>query len=82
MFFGTECKHCHEMAPLITQLEDELGIKVTKKEVWHNESNKKELEAADQGRCGGVPFFINKKTDKFICGSVDHDKLKAWATGE
>ena len=82
MFFGTECKHCHEMAPLIGRLEEELGITITKKEVWHNEANKKELEEADKGRCGGVPFFINKKNDTFICGSADYDKLKEWATAD
>lgn len=81
-FFGTECKHCHEMTPLVGRLEEELGLKLTKLEVWHNETNKKKLEELDQGRCGGVPFFINTKTNDFICGSADYDKLKAWATGK
>lgn len=39
MFTGTECTHCHEMLPLVEQLEKELGVKVEKLEVWHNSSN-------------------------------------------
>ena len=36
----------------------------------------------DKGRCGGVPFFYNKKTGKFICGAADYDGLKKWAIGK
>ena len=38
------------------------------------------------GDCGSmlcaVPFFINKKTEKFICGATTKDKLKAWAAAD
>ena len=78
-FYGTECPHCIEMEPLIERLEEELGVKVTKIEVWHNEANAKRLQETDKDRCGGVPFFYNKKTGKWICGSVPYEKLKAWA---
>jgi len=33
----------------------------------------------DKGYCGGVPFFFNKKTGKWICGSADYERLKKWA---
>ena len=32
--------------------------------------------------CGGVPFFYNTKTEKFICGEADYETLKKWAKGE
>ncbi|TAL47957.1 hypothetical protein EPN87_01765 [archaeon] len=81
-FYGTECIHCHEMDPLLERLEEEIGLKVEKIEVWHNEKNAKMLEEYDKGHCGGVPFFINKKTGKWICGSASYEELKKWATGK
>lgn len=81
-FFGTECIHCHEMDPLVEQLEKELNLTLTKLECWHNDENARLLQKLDQGRCGGVPFFYNEKTGKFICGSTSYEKLKAWALGK
>lgn len=82
MFGGTECTHCHEMDPLVEQLEKEEGIKIQYLETWHDEENAKLLEQYDQGRCGGVPFFYNTKTEKFICGTCEYPVLKAWAMGQ
>ncbi|HSU72486.1 MAG TPA: hypothetical protein VLJ21_01395 [Candidatus Binatia bacterium] len=79
MFHGQECFHCRNMDPLVERLEKEFGIKITKLEVWHNEKNAQKLEEADQGRCGGVPFFWNSKTRKWICGETGYDELKEWA---
>ena len=81
-YYGTECHFCIQMAPLIEKLEAELGITIRKVETWHNEANKKEWEAADAGKCGGVPFFLNKKSGKFICGATSYEKLKEWAEGK
>ncbi len=79
LFFGTECVHCHEMDPLVAKLEKEEKVKIVKLETWHNSANAKKLESFDKGRCGGVPFFYNDKSGKFICGSTSYDKLKEWA---
>ncbi|MEK6904735.1 MAG: hypothetical protein AABW87_04040 [Nanoarchaeota archaeon] len=79
---GTECDHCHEMEPLVQQLEKELKIKIERLEVWHNAENAKLLEKFDNGKCGGIPFFLNENTNKFICGSTSYEKLKAWAIGK
>jgi thiol-disulfide isomerase/thioredoxin len=79
-FYGDECVHCHEMNTLVERLENELRLSVTRLEVWHNDENAKLLEGFDQGRCGGIPFFFNEKSGKWLCGSVPYDKLKAWAT--
>jgi thiol-disulfide isomerase/thioredoxin len=81
-FYGTECEHCEEMAPLVEQLQKELGVAVKKIEVWHNEQNLHEMEKVDDGKCGGVPFFFNTKTGKWICGSTSYEKLKEWASGK
>ncbi|MBI4447387.1 hypothetical protein HY643_00250 [Candidatus Woesearchaeota archaeon] len=81
-FYGEECVHCKEMDPVVKKLEKELKLKLKKLEVWHNEKNSALLREYDQGRCGGVPFFYNKKSGKFICGAVDYATLKNWALGK
>jgi thiol-disulfide isomerase/thioredoxin len=79
-FYGTECPHCVEMHELVERLEKEEGIKVESLEVWHNEENEKRLLEIDNGElCGGVPFFYNTQTKKFICGEASYEELKTWA---
>ena len=36
----------------------------------------------DKDYCGGVPFFYNTETNKWICGETDYEELKKWAKGE
>ena len=81
-FFGTECIHCHRMDPLVERLEDELNIKITRLEVWHNEQNARVQTQLDKGFCGGVPFFFNKKTGKWVCGETTYENLRKWALGK
>lgn len=82
-FYGTECPHCITMHPLVERLEKEEKIEVEKIEVWHNQENEKRLLQIDNGElCGGVPFFYNTETKKFICGDARYDILKKWAKGE
>ena len=81
MFYGEECKHCHEMFPLIDKLEKEKGVKVERIETWHSSGNKKKLDKLDNGQCGGVPFFYNEETKATMCGAGKYDKLVKWATG-
>ena len=83
-FYGTECGHCKEMDPIREKVEKELGIKITRLEVWHNSENSKFMRQYDKDEhgnefCGGVPFFYNEKTEKKICGNTSFEKLKAWA---
>lgn len=70
------------MKPLVEEVEKELGVKIEKLEVWNNADNLKKLEAVDEGRCGGVPFFHNTETDAFICGSANKEKIMEWASGK
>ncbi len=81
-FYGETCPHCITMKPLVEKMEKELEVKVEKFEVWNNEENAKKMEEYDTGLCGGVPFFFNTETSKFICGSADYGELKKWAAGE
>lgn len=80
-FYGEECPHCHRMEPLLKKLEEETGVSVERLEVWHNDENLKKLEQYDKNFCGGVPFFYNTKTDKWICGEATLDELKEWSAG-
>ena len=79
MYTGRECRHCKKMDPLIQQLEKEEKVKVERVEVWHNEANAQKLKKLDGGKCGGVPFFFNDKTKKWICGEASYENLKKWA---
>ena len=67
------------MDPLVERLDAEEGKKLMKLEVWHNEENARQMREYDKGYCGGVPFFFNKKTGKWLCGEVDYERLKKWA---
>ena len=80
-FFGQECHHCLIMRSLVERMEKEEKVVVDKFETWHNEENAKKYEGYDKGKCGGVPFFYNTKTDKFICGEASYEELKQWALG-
>jgi thiol-disulfide isomerase/thioredoxin len=82
-FYGEECPHCVRMHELVEKLEKEEGVKFDRFEVWHNlENEKKLLELDCDNECGGVPFFYNTKTSKFICGEASYETLKKWAKGE
>jgi thiol-disulfide isomerase/thioredoxin len=81
-FYGEECPHCIKMKPLIEQLEKELGVTVEKFEVWHNEENRKKIAEYDTKLCGGVPFFFNTESKKFLCGGASYEELKAWAVSK
>lgn len=81
-FYGTECHFCIQMAPMVERLEQDEGVKVEKIEVWHNAKNAELLQQIDKGKCGGVPFFYNKKTGKWICGFAEYESLKQWALGK
>ncbi len=78
-FFGAECPHCHRMDPLLERLEKEEGLKVEKYETWHNEENAKKMKEYDTDLCGGVPFFFNTTSQKWICGETKYEALKSWA---
>ena len=79
-FYGEECPHCIMMAPMVEKLIAE-GIKIERFETWHNEKNAAKLEQYDRDYCGGVPFFLNTESHRFMCGGTDEKSLRAWAAG-
>jgi thiol-disulfide isomerase/thioredoxin len=86
-FYGTECAHCKEMLPIIERVENEVGVQITRLEVWHNEENAQLLKQCDRDAegnefCGGIPFFYNEKTGRKLCGNAKYEKLKSWAEGK
>jgi thiol-disulfide isomerase/thioredoxin len=86
MFHGRECPHCRKMMPLVDKLEKETGIKLEKREVWHNEKNADLMRSYREiifPVCGGqlrTPTFFNTENHEVICGEVEYRKLKEWAT--
>ncbi len=81
-FYGEECPHCIKMFEVSKKLAAETGLAFERNEVWHHPENEKKMEPLDHGRCGGVPFFINTDTDKFICGEASYEELKNLAEGK
>ncbi|MBN2067205.1 MAG: hypothetical protein JW744_01930 [Candidatus Diapherotrites archaeon] len=85
MYHGQECPHCRAMMPLVQKLEESEGIKLEKKEVWHNEKNAEEMrERGNKIRetCGGflgTPTFFSTKTGSALCGEVPYEKLAEWS---
>lgn len=82
-FYGLECPHCLVSEKHVDKLISE-GIDIKKIEVWHNKENDKMLVDLDVGdeMCGGVPFFLNQKNGKTICGEASYKEIKNWAEGK
>lgn len=86
MFHGSECPHCLRMMPLVDKLEKEEGITFEKLEIWHNEENADKMRSLRDiiaPKCGGqlrTPTFLNPETNDVMCGEVEYDALKEWAS--
>ena len=80
-FYGKECPHCVRMAPMVEKLKGE-GHNIEQYEVWHDQKNAAKMEEFDRGLCGGVPFFYNSQSHRFICGGTDEKGLRAWVAGK
>jgi len=81
-FYGDGCPHCEKMMPKVEELEEQEGVEVDQREVWNDQENAEKMQELDDGKCGGVPFFYNTKSDEWICGEADLETLKSWAKGE
>ncbi|KAL8273146.1 hypothetical protein Esti_002904 [Eimeria stiedai] len=77
-FVGEGCKYCERMAGSLRLVEEQTGERVLRLEVWRNALN---FERLDRGRCGGLPFFINLKSLRFVCGATSPRNLLHWAVG-
>ena len=81
-FKGKGDDYCAQMEVLKEQLRDELGLQIRTFEVWYDSENLELMQRLDRGRCGGVPFFYNKRTRRYICGATTYANLRAWALSE
>ncbi len=75
-FYGRECGPCKNMEPIIDSLEKNESIKIVRYEVSHNPENRLLRKKYDSSFCNIVPFFINPKTKKWICGATSYQSLK------
>jgi thiol-disulfide isomerase/thioredoxin len=86
MFHAKECPHCRRMMPHVEKLEKEEGITFDKLEIWHNEENAEKMRSLRDiiaPKCGGqlrTPTFLNSETNDVLCGEVEYDELKEWAS--
>jgi hypothetical protein len=69
------------MLPIVEKLNKE-GAEIEILETWHNAENAKKLETFDTGLCGGVPFFYNVETKKFLCGEATKEEVQKWSDGK
>lgn len=82
-FYGNDCEMCEYMVQHIKRVEKELGTKVRRFETWSNPQHEKLRAVCDsRSGCGGVPFFYNKESGRWICGATTYDNLKRWASGK
>jgi glutaredoxin len=81
-FYGQECPHCERIRKTLDDVEKEIGMEVTRVEIWHDSDNEKLMEKYDKGFCGGVPFLYNTESEGWICGEATKEQLVAWAKGE
>jgi len=80
MFYSANCDHCEAMLPIINELFQDEGIEITLSEVNQKDKQSIEMyEKYDQGKCGGVPFFVNAETGATLCGEVSKKELREWA---
>lgn len=81
-FYGDDCAHCRTMEGIADKLKVDTGIELERLEVDLDDNNLKYMESLDREPCGGVPFFVNTKTGKTLCGEVSYEELKNWAEGK
>jgi hypothetical protein len=82
-FYGLECPSCIVVEEHVDRLISE-GFNIKKIEVWHDKENDEMLLRLDVGDeiCGGVPFFLNQKTNKTICGEASYEEIKKLVIGK
>lgn len=73
-YYGEECPHCQEVAKFLEENHIAEKVSFTKKEVWHNPANNREMIRRAK-ECGldtkklGVPFLWNE--GQCIAGGQD-----------
>jgi hypothetical protein len=85
-FHAAGADQCDEMKPAMGAVEKELNTRILKWDVWSDPAAYKLMQFLDKGpdgrsKCGGLPFFYNRKTGKIVCGATTEKNLMNWAQG-
>jgi hypothetical protein len=85
-FHAAGADQCDEMKPAMSAVEKTLNTRILKWDVWSDPAAYKLMQFLDKGpdgrsKCGGLPFFYNRKTGKIVCGATTEKNLMNWATG-
>lgn len=79
MFYSATCPFTAKAAPAIEAAEAATGVTITRRDVNKSRDAGVAYMKADNGRCGGVPYFWNSKTEKFICGAPSSaEAVRMW----
>ena len=71
-----------QMAPVLERLEEDLGTKVRRINIFRRKEFMGLLEAIGFDECGSIPFYYNRRTGQAICGPTSYLNLKRWGTGD
>merc|ERR1719238_2151031 len=69
----------------MSAVEKSLNTRILKWDVWSDPAAYKLMQFLDKGpdgrsKCGGLPFFYNRKTGKIVCGATRRStRRRAWA---
>ena len=85
-FHAAGADQCDEMKPAMSAVEKSLNTRILKWDVWSDPAAYKLMQFLDKGpdgrsKCGGLPFFYNRKTGKIVCGATTEKNLMNWAQG-
>jgi len=82
-FHSIDCDQCEDMEPVLRRVERELHTKIERLEVYLHPVNWDLLQKLDKkARCGGLPYYYNRRTNKYICGATTYSNFKAFAEGK
>ena len=71
-----------QMEPVLERLEEDLGTKVRRINIFRRKEFMGLLEAIGFDECGSIPFYYNRRTGQAICGPTSYLNLKRWGTGD
>lgn len=79
-FYGEECPHCQRMLKLTDKImKDFPDVHIERMEIWHDKANMELVKEYDtDDTCGGIPFYYDTETKKWLCGEVAYEELKGW----
>jgi len=81
-FHSDNCDHCEQMEPVLQRLEDDLGTKIRRVNIFRRREFYGLMESMGHNECGGLPFYYNRRTGQAICGATSYKNLKRWGTGD